>query len=475
MSPLAQTLAWSLLHFFWQGVLLWALTGLALRLARHARPELRHTLGCAALLLALLCPVLTFLHLLHSPTPMLDGFESALLQQPVGVLPPKLPISLMGRLHRSLMPILPWALGAWTLGSALLTLRLAGGWLWMQRLRRGWEPLEADWENRLQTLARTLGLGPVRAGISRRVTSPQVIGWIRPLILVPAGCLTGLDPVGLEALLVHELAHIRRRDYLVNLLQSLVECLLFYHPGVWWISQRVRLEREACCDDAAVRHCGDPLHYAETLNHLDDLRNLIPSPAQGATGGTLMLRITRLIDPRGTAPRSTWALPAVLLSLVAAAALVAQESKHTPRPTPNRAESSTSKPAKPKESAEKSRQEADRTRQEAERNKQEADQARQRAQEDSGNASSEKVYRDTSREITFMILRDGDKTYIDFRVKRATREEVDKALARIEILAKDGMNHGGGKWPLSGVPQPNEETLSFELNRMTLESIRKTL
>lgn len=468
MSPFAQTLAWSLLHFLWQGLLLWACTALALRLARKARPELRYLLSCAGLLLALLCPPLTFLHLHPGPTPVLAELEPALLQQAAGALPPDLPITLMARLRGSLMPILPWALGGWALGAALLALRLAGGWLWMQRLRRDLDPLEAAWEARLQALAQTLGLRQVRAGVSRCVASPQVIGWIRPLILVPAGCLTGLDPAGLEALLVHELAHIRRRDYLVNLLQSLVECLLFYHPGVWWISRRMRLEREACCDDAAVHHCRDPLHYAETLNRLDDLRTLIPSLAQEATGGTLMLRITRLLDSRGAAPRSAWALPTLILSLVAAAALVAQEAKPAPKPAPSRTEGSTAKAPKNREAAEKVRQEAERT-------KQEAELARQRAQKESESASTEKVYRDTSREITFMILRDGDKTYVDFRVKRATRAEVEKALARIEILAKDGMNHGGGKWPLSGVPEPNEETLSFELNRMTLESIRKTL
>lgn len=472
MNPVAEAAAWSLIHFLWQGLLLWVGCALALHLSRRARPELRYLLGCAALLVALLCPLLTFLNL-HSGSPSaLDGFDPMLLQQPGGVLPAELPSRRLDQLRGNLLPILPWALGGWAAGAALLALRLAGGWLWMQRLRRNLEPLDAAWEARLQALARGMGLRMARAGISRRVASPQVIGWIRPLILVPVGCLSGLDPAGLEALLVHELAHIRRRDCLANLLQSLVECLLFYHPAVWWISRRVRLEREACCDDAAVRFCGDPLHYAETLNRLDDLRTLIPSPAQGATGGTLMLRITRLISPQGIAPRTAWALPLLALSLAAGAALFAQEAKPAPKPTPKaeaKAEASTPKPAKPRKTEVEAAKEA------AEKGKQEAELARQRAQAEAEKAGTEKVYRNTNREITFMILRDGDKTYLDFKVRRATRAEVDKALARIEILAKDGMNHGGGNWPLNSEVKPDEETLSFELSRMTLESIRKTL
>ena len=95
------------------------------------------------------------------------------------------------------------------------------------------------------------------------VEVPTVIGWLRPVVLMPASALSGMGPQQLEAILAHELAHIRRHDYLVNLLQTVVETLLFYHPAVWWLSGRIRVERENCCDDLAVSLCGDPYAYAE--------------------------------------------------------------------------------------------------------------------------------------------------------------------------------------------------------------------
>ncbi len=128
----------------------------------------------------------------------------------------------------------------------------------------------------------------------------MVIGWIRPVILVPAAALAGLDPTALEAVLAHELAHVRRHDYLVNLMQSMVEALFFYHPAAWWISRQIRTEREHCCDDAAVELCGDPILYARALERLEDLRHsLEPNPglALAANGGILMNRIKRLILP----------------------------------------------------------------------------------------------------------------------------------------------------------------------------------
>jgi len=107
----------------------------------------------------------------------------------------------------------------------------------------------------------------VRLLISALVQVPTVIGWLRPVVLVPVGALSGLPAEYLEALLLHELAHVRRHDYLVNILQSVAEALLFYHPAVWWVSGHIRAERELCCDDVAVAVSGDALTYARALAH----------------------------------------------------------------------------------------------------------------------------------------------------------------------------------------------------------------
>jgi len=132
------------------------------------------------------------------------------------------------------------------------------------------------------------------------VEVPTVIGWLRPVILLPASALTGLSAEQLEALLAHELAHIRRYDYLINLLQTTIETLFFYHPAVWWVSAQVRQEREHCCDDLPVAACGDVLTYARALTALEQLRGSEPQLAVAASGGSLLVRIQRLL--RGRAP-----------------------------------------------------------------------------------------------------------------------------------------------------------------------------
>ena len=125
--------------------------------------------------------------------------------------------------------------------------------------------------------------------------TPVLIGYLRPVILMPLGCLTGLPAAQIECILVHELGHVGRHDYLVNLLQSLVEGLLFYHPAVWWVSGVIRTEREHCCDDRVVATFGDARTYAATLAALEHRRTLTAQAALAATGGNLMIRIHRLL------------------------------------------------------------------------------------------------------------------------------------------------------------------------------------
>jgi TonB family protein len=135
----------------------------------------------------------------------------------------------------------------------------------------------------------------VRILISTMTDGPSVVGFLRPVILLPAATILGLPPEQLEAVLAHELAHIRRYDYLVNMMQVLAEALLFYHPAVWWMSARIRSERELCCDDEAVRVCGDALRYARALTALERMRVMTPSLSLGVADGPLAYRITRLI------------------------------------------------------------------------------------------------------------------------------------------------------------------------------------
>ncbi|MDP2874661.1 MAG: M56 family metallopeptidase [Holophaga sp.] len=233
---------------------------------------------------------------------------------------------------------MPWLIAAWVFGVSAMSLRLAGGWFWIQRFRWfGAETVDVQWQSRLQWLARDLGVKrPVRLMKSLAVEVPIVLGWLRPLILVPAALFTAMDPRALETILAHELAHVRRHDYLVNLLQSAMEVLLFFHPAAWWLSAQIRAERENCCDDIAVSLCGDPLLYARALTALEELRpELNSNLALAATGGTLMNRIRRILAPKlPPSPAARVGLIAALaVSVLGAASTFGLRQQETPKAT----------------------------------------------------------------------------------------------------------------------------------------------
>ena len=204
------------------------------------------------------------------------------------------------------MSFLPWVVAAWLAGASALWLRLLSGWILAERLRiRLVRPAPQEWRQAFERLKNRMRIpGDVRLLVSSLVESPAVVGWLRPVVLVPVGALAGLPADQVEALLLHELAHIRRQDYLVNGLQGLVETLLFYHPAVWWISGHIRAERELCCDDATVSVTGDALAYAMALSELESTRQAWPRPAMAAAGGFLAHRVARLLGQSRSAPRT---------------------------------------------------------------------------------------------------------------------------------------------------------------------------
>ena len=163
-------------------------------------------------------------------------------------------------------------------------------------MRRDTRPLVCPWIDRLKE---RMGIRRAVALLeSARVEVPMVVGWLRPAILVPVAALSGLTAPELEAILAHELAHIRRHDYLVNLLQCVVEILMFYHPATWWITRVIRREREHCCDDMAVAACRDRLTYARALAAMEGLRVPAFSLSPAANGGNLLARVRRILKPQ---------------------------------------------------------------------------------------------------------------------------------------------------------------------------------
>lgn len=330
--PLVPALGWTLIHSLWQGFLAAAATALLLRLARGAAPGTRHALAGIGLALCFLGPALTLAHLWPTqgtlPAPEASALTAlALPAGTTGPLAPTVP-TLVDRIR----PALPWIVAAWCLGTLVALARLAAGWVWLHRLRQRALPASPHWQARLARLSRRMGLRRVPGlRLCGVLGGPVVQGWWRPVILMPPALLLNLDAGLLEALLAHELAHVRRHDPLVNLIQSLCETLLFYHPAVWWLSARVRQTREEACDHLAATALGEPRRLALALAELD--RFQLPTPALGAHQGDLMTRIRRLLQPPPPRPLLGGALPAVLTALLLAP-FTAHGAPPAPEPAP---------------------------------------------------------------------------------------------------------------------------------------------
>ena len=298
-QPWTDRLAWTLLHFLWQGTLICgALIALRALFASALTPRARYGLACAALALLAVAPAITFFILGSANVPMLYHFAVEPSAEPLHRPEPWLLAPVFND------PLLPWIVAAWIAGAFAFSVRLAGGWLVASRLRFAGvvTPAPADWQRRFSELAFRVGVTrPVRLLVSSLAQTPMAVGHLRLVVLVPIGALTGLPADQLEALLAHELAHVFRYDCLANLLQSAVEALLFYHPAVWWISRQIHAERELCCDDIAVAVTGDRVRYARALADLEALRPAHAQQALAASGGDLLARIRRLVDPSASA------------------------------------------------------------------------------------------------------------------------------------------------------------------------------
>jgi beta-lactamase regulating signal transducer with metallopeptidase domain len=336
-----RTLGWTLVHFLWQGAAIASLVACLNLALRRATPQARYLAASLGLLLMLAAPPLTFRALGVSsdeapsaaPAPVLPTPEVAAMPEPARSTEAAAAASTS--LGSGVEPLLPGLVLLWGAGVLALCVRSIGGFALVRRLRRaGLSAPPAGLAATLERLAARLGVRrAVRLYESALVGVPTVVGWLRPAILVPASALTGLTAHQLELILAHELAHVRRHDYLVNLVQSAAETLLFYHPAVWWVSNRMRVEREHCCDDLAVAACGSAVRYARALVELEGLCADAPALAMAANGGSLVDRVARLVgraDEPSRAARGT----AAALAVASLAAAVAAGSILLDRPAP---------------------------------------------------------------------------------------------------------------------------------------------
>ncbi len=285
LASISTALGWAVIHFAWQGAVVGLIAAICLAGLKQSSAAARYGVACTALAVSALAFVVTFALMLPGSVAA-SGFV---------LDPDRLETFLQASESPSrFVDVIAWF---WVAGVSLGSLRFLGQWIAVQRLRTvSTSPPESHWQHVFDALREDLGVSRavslLRSGLAE---APMVVGWLTPVVLVPASAFTLLTPDQLRSILAHELSHIRRCDHLVNAIQVMIETILFFHPAVWWLSRQVRTERENCSDDVAVRTAGNPRILAEALAQLESLRITHSRAALAANGGPLMNRITRLL------------------------------------------------------------------------------------------------------------------------------------------------------------------------------------
>ena len=302
--PVLDALAWTLIHSLWQAALVAVAVGLLLDLAKKASPGLRYNIAIVGQALIPVLAIITYLHLIQPDEieliPRAAMVEAGDLTEAeafftLGHLQSPTPEQVNNDAVPETIRIAIVAI--WLAGTLFFTLRMTAGFLGVRRLvQSGTSAPDASLQKIFDgLLVRMNDSRPVRLIVSSLVDVPMTVGWIRPCVIIPTSVVTGFPTHAVEALLAHELAHVRRYDYLVNLLQHVVEALFFYHPATWWLSRKIRDEREFCCDDQAIRLINNRAEYVKALAGLAEAR-VHTGLAPAATGSPLLHRIQRLVD-----------------------------------------------------------------------------------------------------------------------------------------------------------------------------------
>jgi bla regulator protein blaR1 len=273
-----EALGWSLLHSVWQGLLITIIVFVALKCISIKSSRLRYAICSIALLVTLAATVVTFSLLLTEEGVQFHSFQ--LEDNQVTLLASTQNQSslslfeagktwLISGIERNMSLILY----GWIVGTILFSLRILSGWMYLMKIKNNAIVLENDWSKTLQALATKLDLNlSIALAESTEIETPMVIGYLKPIVLVPVGLFSGLTTEQIETIFLHELAHIRRHDYLINLIQSIVEAVLFFNPFIWILSAMIRREREYCCDDTVISKHGSALAYAHALTQLEEAR-----------------------------------------------------------------------------------------------------------------------------------------------------------------------------------------------------------
>ncbi len=313
-NDIIEALGLTIIHSLWQGALIAIVLGILMLATNKFTSGTRYILAVTASVFMLICPVYTFIKNYNPETKYKNAtaiaiasdseilYESQITQAEENkIVADKNVFSLNPQQFKSYFyRHFPLIVTIWLLGILAFTLKFIGGLTYTQRLKYyRISRVSAKWQKKFKELCIRLNIKKtIKIYESALAKVPMVIGLIKPIILLPVSAFTGLSPKQLESIIVHELAHIIRRDYLVNLLQSIVEILFFYHPAVWWINGVIRAERENCCDDIAIEKTGDSVNYAKALANIQEQLLLKENLAMAITGNRnqLLKRIKRLLN-----------------------------------------------------------------------------------------------------------------------------------------------------------------------------------
>ena len=289
-----EALSWTLIHSIWQGLLVACLMSVILYGIRNQSSRVKYLAAHVSLWTVLFLVVLTFLDQWNQVS-----MSSAFVASGEVAINHSLVIQEVAAGTFSLETYFPLIISVWLLGLIFFALKIGFGLSRIQKIRSGSLKMSAFWENKLQEFKNKIGYsGKVQIRLSSAINMPMVVGVFKPLILFPVGLISQLEIEEVEAIIVHELAHIVRADYFFNLLQSCIEALLYFNPGVWWISAMIRSERENCCDDLALDVCGNSIGYAKALVKLEEMQATAPSLAVALFRNkkSLLIRIKRILD-----------------------------------------------------------------------------------------------------------------------------------------------------------------------------------
>ncbi|MCX6233718.1 MAG: hypothetical protein NT175_03195 [Bacteroidetes bacterium] len=337
-DQIVHALGWTLIHSLWQGAVIGLLMAGVMAYLRHRNARFRYMAYIAGLLLLFTASVITYSIISHHDGPVKQiTSEQKTINDPLvsGVIllirqgtSETLSSSITGIKHTIASTInffeanTPVIVIIWIAGMLIFLIKLLGGLAYAHRLKSAkTRPTGEEILLRFIELKRKIGLfRKIDLLESAMVKVPMVVGCLKPVILLPAGVISGLPMQQIETILIHEMIHIYRKDYLVNIFQSVMEVLFFFNPVIWWISRQIRIERENICDDMTVAYCQDSLTYARALASLQEIEQEIPMLVTALTGRKeqLLNRIYRIIGKPYFKPAFTEGIiPAIVILVIA--------------------------------------------------------------------------------------------------------------------------------------------------------------